>query len=437
MAMTFDEIIPTVRDILDAYGNLLEALEWMIVNRDLTGRVSLVVPDIAYKDNSVQYRLHEVASALERDLGSHGYPADRAVLYEENRDMVLANASHFPLGDKSERVTVVDRLLTEGRWGAIEEETEGARRVVFYSIKGGVGRSTALAMSAWWLAQAGMRVLVLDMDLESPGLSSTLLPEERRPAYGIADWLVEDMVGNGEAVLDDMVATSEFAREGEIIVVPAHGQDPGDYVGKLGRVWMPGRDYNGAKQAWHHRVNRMLDRLESQWQPDVILIDSRSGIDDIASACVTDLRAGLVLLFAHDDAQTWTGYRLLFRYWAQARVVPNMRPRLQIAGATLPDVETAVRFDELRERAWDLFSDHLYDEIPAKVEREQDFWNFDDQDESAPHYPWAVRWHRDFTALASLHNRLVGIDSGQVHQIFGPLVEGIKQYASTKGRADE
>ena len=350
---------------------------------------------------------------------------------------MYANAPHYPLGDQSGRVIVVDRLLTEGRWGAIKPETDGAKRVVFYSIKGGVGRSTALAMSAWWLAQAGMRVLVLDMDLESPGLSSTLLPEERRPAHGIADWLVEDLVGNGDAVLGDMVATSELAREGEIMVVPAHGRDPGDYIAKLGRAWMPSRDRDGAKQPWHQRLDRMLAGLESHWQPDVILIDSRSGIDDIASACVTDLRAGLVLLFAHDDAQTWTGYSLLFRYWAQAEVIGDMRERLQVAGATLPDVDTEVRFDELREQASDLFSEYLYDPIPAKAEDEEIYWNFDDQDESAPHYPWAVRWHRDFAALISLHDRLEGIDPAQVRQIFGPLVEGIERYVSAKGVADE
>lgn len=69
------------------------------------------------------------------------------------------------------------------------------------SIKGGgVGRSTAVAVTAWRLAQAGKRVLVLDLDLESPGLSSALLPAERLPMYGITDWLVEDLVNNGELI---------------------------------------------------------------------------------------------------------------------------------------------------------------------------------------------------------------------------------------------
>src|SRR3954452_16771788 len=42
--------------------------------------------------------------------------------------------------------------------------------VTFYSYKGGVGRSMAVANTAVLLAQKGRRVLVVDWDLEAPGL---------------------------------------------------------------------------------------------------------------------------------------------------------------------------------------------------------------------------------------------------------------------------
>ena len=40
----------------------------------------------------------------------------------------------------------------------------------FYSFKGGVGRSMAMAGVAYLLAERGLRVLVIDFDLEAPGL---------------------------------------------------------------------------------------------------------------------------------------------------------------------------------------------------------------------------------------------------------------------------
>ena len=43
--------------------------------------------------------------------------------------------------------------------------------VTFYSFKGGVGRTTALGITAARLAQDGHRVLCIDLDLEAPGLA--------------------------------------------------------------------------------------------------------------------------------------------------------------------------------------------------------------------------------------------------------------------------
>jgi cellulose biosynthesis protein BcsQ len=42
--------------------------------------------------------------------------------------------------------------------------------VTLYSYKGGVGRSMALANVAFELAKKGMRILIVDWDLEAPGL---------------------------------------------------------------------------------------------------------------------------------------------------------------------------------------------------------------------------------------------------------------------------
>ncbi len=51
------------------------------------------------------------------------------------------------------------------------DETNSAGKVVtFYSFKGGTGRTMALANVAWILASNGKKVLVVDWDLDSPGL---------------------------------------------------------------------------------------------------------------------------------------------------------------------------------------------------------------------------------------------------------------------------
>lgn len=433
--ITFDHILPVLQAIFSPHDQAISQLGTIAINRDLNGKVRLIVPE-SVRGNIQQIELVElIVGQLTQQLAPHSFPAQSTVLYEKNVESVYQNAPHFLLPGMH-TVYVVDRLATEGRWDSIAPESDNASRIVFFSIKGGVGRSTAMAALAWSLAQSGKKVLVMDLDLESPGLSTALLPENKRPAYGIADWMVEDLVDNGVGIIDDMIATSDLSHDGEIYVVPAHGKTPGEYIAKLGRVWMPKINDEGVKENWSQRLNRLIEDLEEKIKPDVILIDSRSGIDQIASSCVTDLRANLVLLFTVDGEQTWSGYRVLFNYWHQMGEVTKIRERLQIVGAMVPDDERREDyFVRMQEQAWDLFAENLYDEIPPGDVNQ--LFNYGLDDESAPHYPWSIRWHRGFSALTSIHTRLNTVDPAEVSLVFRPLIEGINTIISEEESLDE
>lgn len=439
---TFDLILPAVLDWLQTYsGSLNDSLnnedDWLLVNRDLNGRVRLILPE-RIKESEQRVLWDQLASNLMQRLGKHAYPQNAKILFETSREQALQGATRY-LVDGFTNVWMVDRLATETNWASIAPETEGVSRIVFFSIKGGVGRSTALAATAWSLAQEGKRVLVLDLDLESPGLSSALLPRERQPMYGITDWLIEDLVDNGDVVFESMVATSNLSHDGEIHVVPAHGAAHGEYIAKLGRVWMPKLRADGKREAWSSRLNRLLQDLEKRIQPDVVLIDSRSGIDEIASACITELGAHLILLFALEGEQTWNGYRMLFEQWVRAGVAQQIRERLQVVGAIVPELDRVSYLAGLREHSCEVFGDTLYDEISSikigdigrdvdgtwRVGGLSEGWNFDEADETAPHYPWAVNWHRSFAGLLSLQGRLAAIDAREVGAVFGAFIDGV------------
>ena len=426
---TFDQILPRLKEILGQHTDRLETIGQLLINRDLNGRVRLIVSEDARRDEAAIMKL---ARILSEALEVHAFPPEQLVLFEADIEAVLYGAPSFTL-EEFPTVRVVDRLATKNDWTAISPVSPGAPRIVFFSIKGGVGRSTALAATAWALAQTGKQVLVLDLDLESPGLSSALLPEERRPAFGITDWLVEDLVDNGDAVFDDLIATSTLSHDGEIFVVPAHGREPGEYIVKLGRAWMAKSKAGGDRESWPERLSRLIDALEKRLAPDVILIDSRAGIDEVAASCTTGLGAVLVLLFAIDGDQTWSGYEVLFKHWNRTGKVQEIRERLQLVGAMIPDDETRANyFDGLRERAWDLFAGNLYDAIPAGESLAERF-SFDESDESAPHYPWRIRWNRGFAALRSLHGRLQQVDETEIVAVFGPLIDGVNSTITPPG----
>src|SRR4051794_3951478 len=63
--------------------------------------------------------------------------------------------------------------------------------VTFYSYKGGTGRTMALANVAWILAANGKRVLVVDWDLEAPGLARYFSPFLDRAALHSTEGVIE------------------------------------------------------------------------------------------------------------------------------------------------------------------------------------------------------------------------------------------------------
>jgi cellulose biosynthesis protein BcsQ len=419
---TFDEIIPEITAVLQNFTDKLDKAGTIIINRDLNGRVRLIADDTVSEEGKTT--VAAIAQHIANALGAR-VPTER-IFYEQSLDAALQEIPHYSLDSDFPNVVVADRLLTEANWSSISPVSSGVPRVIFYSIKGGVGRSTALAIAAWALAEQGKKVMVLDMDLESPGLSSSLLPKDRMPTYGIVDWLIEDLVDNGDAVFPFMAAISDISRDGEIRVVPAYGDEPGEYVSKIGRAWMPKYIVYDNRELWHKRLNRLLDKLEAQYKPDVVLIDSRAGLDEISAACITGLGASSILLFALDSAQTWDGYNILFNSWLKGEAVSEIRERLQVVGALIPELNPDEYINQFTEQSWDLFRENLYEAIPPEKPEDEKF-SFDKDDNVAPHYPRIIRWNRGFAALSNLYQPLQqqGVKD-QIQGIFGNFIEYIK-----------
>src|SRR5512135_1536828 len=70
----------------------------------------------------------------------------------------------------------------------------GGTIVTFYSYKGGTGRSMALANVAWILASNGRRVLVIDWDLEAPGLYRFFTPFLPDPTLTETEGLIDFVI---------------------------------------------------------------------------------------------------------------------------------------------------------------------------------------------------------------------------------------------------
>lgn len=164
------------------------------------------------------------------------------------------------------------------------------RRVVFYSYKGGVGRTTALVHAAFHLARRGKRVVVIDMDVEAPGLHHVLPPSPERPIRaGLVDYLWErqtkavDDSSLFETCLVDVLAgekteiaytVEDAASRAQVHVIPA-GRVDGEYVRRLGTLSYE-EVLSRADDAWSVFEKELVE----QFDPDLVLIDARTGLGE-------------------------------------------------------------------------------------------------------------------------------------------------------------
>ena len=426
--MNFNEALQRARQL--AIAHLGRIQEDIVLVRDLRGRIRLLLQTPPYKiETGVRPHFKKGLEALTKAISdvlspTYAYPKSDLVLFRDNLSNLFPNDINLSFLGESDghKVYLHDRLLIGSEWDTdLPEEETSPKRFTLYSMKGGVGRSTTVSILAWHLASKGKRVLVVDLDLESPGVGTTLLDENNRPLYGVVDWFVEDALGNGQAILADMVAESSLANttQGRIAVVPACGADSYDYIAKLGRTYLE-RGSQGP-ECWPDRLKRLLLDLEAQETPDFVLLDSRTGLHDTSAALMLAVNAE-TFMFVADTRQAWAAYEVLFSHWKdQPDQIKRLRKRLWVLGSMIPrddkeDDENSYSTG-LRDRAWELFTDYLYDDESESDEGGEDpnppeLFSFKSDDPYGHHFPRRILWDdalRAFNPLATSNLDIVSV----------------------------
>jgi MinD-like ATPase involved in chromosome partitioning or flagellar assembly len=377
----------------------------------------------------------KVATLILARLGEYAR-VDRPIAFkgEPGTKQILADNSRLPMQIGDKVYHLIDRRIVGSNWLDVPSGlAEGPPRIVFGSLKGGVGRSTALAVLSSDLARRNKNVLVLDLDLEAPGIGDLLLAEERMPLFGVADFLVENGIGGiPESRLDDFIGVSALTMSGggTVKVVPAFGRlaqlSPENVLAKLSRALIEDINQTGDSTSVSVQISEMINRIVAHTPCDIVLIDSRAGLSEITAPSIVGLGA-MVLLFGNSQIQTINGYRgllaglgLLAKRDRALGKDADWRLRLKAvhAKASLDEVKLAKHRDNL----YELFAESLYDEDRGISELSD--ISFDINDDQAPHSPLLVPFNQSFLDFDPVQT------PGQLSQVFyetafRPFLDGI------------
>jgi MinD-like ATPase involved in chromosome partitioning or flagellar assembly len=184
--------------------------------------------------------------------------------------------------------------------------------VTFYSYKGGVGRSMALANIAVLLARRGLKVLAVDWDLEAPGLERYFSYYEMTgKGAGLLRMLVE---ARKTGVIDESAFTLSVHCDSQhpLTLLPSGREQDTAYSANLESFdWGEFFETGGGA---------MFEELRARWRReyDIVLIDSRTGLSDTGGICTIQLPDVVVAMFTANH-QSLYGVRDVMRLAQRAR----------------------------------------------------------------------------------------------------------------------
>ncbi|WP_407222058.1 ParA family protein [Enterobacter roggenkampii] len=329
--ISYDSSLSTFASlIIDVLGR--EVLNNNIFLRDAQGKLTFVLRD------DIDQRTMTLANERAKEkMGAYVDPDFAVCSVDDIFDDELKNLDLIENYTRKVNISAdvvldvfyFERRVTGADWQRYFSSYSGPARIVFSSIKGGVGRTTALCVVAASLSKAGKRVLAIDLDLEAPGLGNMLLTPDTLPELGLLDYFVETNLNNFDlSNVQELIGPSWLSEgRGRLDVIPALGKaslkNPNDVIGKISRAYLSKVDIQNQVSTFMDNLRNLLDSFD-RTRYDVVLVDARSGLHETTAAALVGLGAD-VFCFGVDQPQTLQGYELLFSAIASNKSANNIK----------------------------------------------------------------------------------------------------------------
>lgn len=179
--------------------------------------------------------------------------------------------------------------------------SKGLRTIAILSGKGGTGKSIIVASLGHLIAHCGYKVLLIDTDFITRGLSYYLMADEPYNAqHGLIN--VFDSENNSLNIIDRLKINSEYCG-GNLDLIPATSRIQAHHPSPLIQ--------NDFYVIFKNQLQKLLMYALERWNYDYVLIDSHGG-----SSHITTTIAGLVdgyIIITEADKTSWDVTELLIK----------------------------------------------------------------------------------------------------------------------------
>ena len=206
----------------------------------------------------------------------------------------------------------------------------------FYSFKGGVGRTMALANAAITLAKNGRHVLVVDFDLEAPGLDTFDALKPSQEVSGVIDFVAQYLeTGRSPDVSNFVAECPPIGNQGGSLQIMQSGKKE-SYAASFSQIdWIELYE--------KHDGFLLLEDLKEQWKksfnPDYVLIDSRTGHTDTSGICTRQLPDAVVAFFFPNEQNLRGLAKVVGDIREEAEGVRRKNIELHFVMSNVPDLD--------------------------------------------------------------------------------------------------
>lgn len=210
--------------------------------------------------------------------------------------------------------------------------------IAFYGFKGGAGRTMAMAHVAGLLAAQGVRICVVDLDLEAPGVATVfgLGNEKLESGQGTVALLHTALTQSKDEPLPIMDSLRSVEVSGRKLWFLPAGRIDERYLAQIEELGIG---------LWHMQdqspLSRLVEELKTVENFDLIFLDCRTGFSALSAAALFHL-ADLLVAFLPLSEQIWDGLEFFLRAIKSARL-HRQRPAVLLCPTMVPPGVTGSR----------------------------------------------------------------------------------------------